>query len=244
MTAEKLYLELGRLLAQMPDLASGSITPEVQRWLASADAVIRSSGSLAETLRLRIACENLEGPLRTRNAETITSILHRVLAKAELDAPPEMRGSVLLIGANFDSYVAVRQLLSTAAADALLVEPEASGKFLADYAAVAPERVTVRLLADEAQYKRTLSTGVQRWQQWFGSRRNLIVRLASANTLHEQLILLDGDRAWVLGVPFSDLAKRIQTSLVRMRPEEEARKIEVYAEIWEKARPLPPTNEA
>ena len=61
-----------------------------------------------------------------------------------------------------------------------------------------------------------------------------MVRLALANTLHERLILLDRSRAWVLGVPFSQLAKRTRTTLVRKRPEEEARKIDVYAEIGKK----------
>jgi hypothetical protein len=64
------------------------------------------------------------------------------------------------------------------------------------------------------------------------------VRLASANTLHERLIVLDDGRAWVLGVAFAALAKRTYTSLVRMRPEEESRKIAVYSEIWDEAEPL------
>ena len=119
-----------------------------------------------------------------------------------------------------------------------LVEPDAAAKILADYAILAPERVTVRRLADEAQYRPSLIGGVQRWRQRFGDNRNLMVRVASANTLSERLILLDGGRAWVLGVPFSHLARRTLTTLVRMRPEEEVRKIEVYAEIWEEAKPL------
>jgi hypothetical protein len=65
-----------------------------------------------------------------------------------------------------------------------------------------------------------------------------MVRLAAANTLFERLVLLDDERAWVVGAPFSQLAKRAHTTLVRMRPEEEARKIAVYAEIWNDAKPL------
>ena len=242
MAPERLYLELGRLIAEMPELASGPITPELQRWLARADSLVNSSGSLAEALQLTVARENLDGPLQARNAETITNSLHRVLAKAELNVPSELRGSVLLIGENFDAYMAMRQLLSTATNDALLVEPDAGGKILADYAILAPERVTVWLLADEAQYKSSLIAGVQRWQQRLGGHRNLMVRLAPANTLHERIILLDGGRAWVSGVPFSNLAKRTHTTLVRMRPEEEARKTAVYAEIWEEAEPLSPRS--
>ena len=102
----------------------------------------------------------------------------------------------------------MRRLLATATSDAFLVEPDADGKILADYALLAPERVTVRLLADEAQYRPSLIGGIQRWQQRFGDSRNLMVRVASANTLYERLILLDGERAWVPGAPFSHLANR------------------------------------
>ena len=213
LTPERLYFELAHLLAQMPELASCPLTPEVHRWLASASALLQSSGSLADALQLMVACKNLDGPLRTRNAETITNILYRVLAKSEMNAPREVRGSVLLIGENLDAYTAVRQLLGTATNDVLLVEPDAVGKLLADFAILAPERVTVRLLADEARSEPSLITAVQRWRQRFGDRPNLTVRLASANSLHERLILLDRSRAWVLGVPFSQLAKRAHTTL-------------------------------
>jgi hypothetical protein len=239
---ENLYFDLARLLAQMPDLASGRLTPEIHRWLTSANALLKSSGSLADALQLKVTGENLDGPLRARNVETIVKILHRVLAKAELNAPRELRGSVVLIGQNLHAYIAVRRLLGTASNDALLVEPDASGKILADYGILAPERATVRLLADEAQYKPSLIPAVERWERRFGNRRNLIVRLASANLLHERLILLDCSRAWVLGAPFSELAKRAQTTLVRMRPEEEVRKIAVYGELWEEAEPLVTAN--
>jgi hypothetical protein len=240
--ARTLYFELGRLIAEMPELASGPITPEVQRWLASANSIAKSSGSLTEPLQLTVASENLDGPSRARNAETITNILHRMFIQAEANAPREIRGSVLLIGGSLDAHRAIRRLLATASSDAFLIEPDAAGKILADFAILAPERTTVRLLADEAEYRPSLIGGVQRWQQRFGNSRNLMVRVASANTLYERLILLDAERAWVLGAPFSQLAKRTHTTLVRMRPEEEARKIELYAEIWEEAKPLSPPS--
>src|SRR4051812_23556667 len=240
LTSETLYFELGRLIAEMPELASAPITPEAHRWLTSANALVKSNGCLTEALQLTVACENLNGPLQARNADTITDILHRMFAKAEVNAPREVRGSVLLIGGNFDAYMAMRRLLVTATSDAFLVEPDAAGKILADYALLAPERITVRLLADKAQYRPSLIGGIQRWQQRFGDSRNLLVRVASANTLYERLILLDGGRAWVPGAPFSHLAKKTHTTLVRMRPEEEARKVAVYAEIWDEAKPFSP----
>ena len=242
LTPETFYLELGRLIADIPELASGPITADVQRCLARANALVKSSGSLTDALQLKVASENLDGPLRVRNAENITNILHRMFVKAEANVPREVRGSVLLIGGNLDAYRAIGRLLVTASSDVLLVEPDAGGKFIADYAILTTERITVRLLADEAQYRPSLIRGVQQWQQRFGDTRNLMVRVASANLLHERLILLDGGRAWVLGAPFSLLVKRTHTTLIRMRPEEEARKIAMYAEIWEEAKPLSPCS--
>ena len=242
LTPERLYLEVGRLIAEMPELGSGAITSKVQRWLVTATEVLRSSGSLKEALQLTTACENLDGPLRARDAETITSILHHTFNKAELNAPREVRGSVVLIGGNLNAFEAISRLLATASSDALLVEPDAAAKILADYGILAPERITMCLLADEAQYKPSLIEGVQRWQQRFGDSRKLMVRVASANTLHERLILLDSARGWVLGAPFSELAKRRHTLLLRMRPEEEARKLAVYAEIWRQAKSLSPAK--
>ena len=185
---------------------------------------------------------NLAGPLRAQNAETIAKILHHALAKAEENVPRELRGSVILLRKNLEAYKGMQKLLAATSCDALLVDPRASGQILADYAIVAPERVTIRIPADEGQYGSSLVAGIRRWQQRFGDRRNLMVRLASANLLHERLILLDGERAWLLGAPFSELAKRRYTAVVRMRPEEETRKIAVYSEIWEEAEPLSPRS--
>ena len=68
LTPERLYLDLGRLIADMPELTSAPVTRELQSWLASAHALVKSSGGLAESLRLKVACQNLDGPLRDRNA--------------------------------------------------------------------------------------------------------------------------------------------------------------------------------
>ncbi|MCC6778401.1 MAG: hypothetical protein IT537_17525 [Hyphomicrobiales bacterium] len=235
---ERLYFDLGRLLGKSPDLVSAPIDPEVHRWLSEAVDLVRSSGSLADVIQLTVAAENLDGPLRAGNAETITTILRRVLATLEEAAPREVRGSVLLMGDGLDPYQAVRRLLNTAAQDALFVEPAAMGKLLADYAILAPERVAIRILVDEAQFSLSLIESVDRWHRRFGQDRILNVRMASSNSLHERLIILDAERAWGLEVSFNELAKQTQGALVRLRPEEEVRKISVYEEIWQEADPL------
>src|SRR4029079_9927711 len=97
LTPERLYLEVGRLIAEMPELASGAITSKVQRWLGTATEVLRSSGSLKEASQRTPSCKSLDGLRRAGHAETITSILHDMFNKAELNAPREVRGSVVII---------------------------------------------------------------------------------------------------------------------------------------------------
>jgi hypothetical protein len=241
LTPEELYFELGRLLAEMPDLATGPITPEITRWLARAVALVESSGTLAEIIQWRVALNELDGPLRARKAQTIAEIVHRSFAMAESNTPPAVKGAVIAVGDTLDAYKAVRKVLVTANTDVLLVDPQADSKILADYAVLAPEKLTIRLLADAAGFKPSLKTAAQRWAQQLGNHRTLMVRLAAAKTLHERLILVDGATVWVLAQSFHDLARKGHTSLIRMRSEAAARKIAVYAEIWREAKPLLPS---
>jgi hypothetical protein len=237
---EELYFELGKLVAEMPELATGPITPDIDDWIARAVALIESSGSLADKVQLSVAAANLDGILRPRKAQTIAAVLHRALARAEADAPAAAQGAFIAAGENVDVFTAVGQVLTTAQADVLLVDPSADAKALTDYAVLAADTVTVRLLADEADHKASLMSAAERWAEQFGDVRTLMVRLAPANTVRDRLILVDNATAWVLGDSFGNLANKAHASLVRMPSEAAADKIAAYAAIWEEARPLVP----
>jgi hypothetical protein len=237
---EELYFELGKLIAEMPELATGPITPAINGWIARAVSLVESNGTLAEKVQLSVAADNLDGILRPRKAQTIAAVLHRALARAEAEAPASAQGAVIAAGETFDVFTAVGHVLTTAESDVLLVDPDADAKVLTDYAVLASHDVTVRLLADEADHKASLMSAADRWSQQFGDDRILMVRLAPANTLQDRLILVDSATAWVLGASFGNLAQRAHTSLVRMPAEAAADKIAAYATIWEEAKPLVP----
>jgi hypothetical protein len=187
-----------------------------------------------------VAAENLDGILRPRKTQTIAAIVRRALARAEASAPAAAQGGFIATGETFDVFTAVRNVMSTAATDVLLVDPSADAKALTDYAVLAPEHVTVRLLADEADHKASLASAAQRWAQQFGEDRSLLVRLAPAKTLHDRLILIDSGTGWLLGHSFGELEERAHSSLVRMPPERGASKIAECAAVWEEAKPLLP----
>jgi hypothetical protein len=49
---EALYLQLGNLVAEMPDLANGPITPEMNRWLGRAAALVELAPCKAKQISL------------------------------------------------------------------------------------------------------------------------------------------------------------------------------------------------
>jgi len=238
LTPVALYFELGHLAAEIPDLSTGPITPELEEWLRRASALVESSGSLADTIQLRTAIGNLNGILRARNAETIAEIIQRALAKAESKVPPKAQGTFIIATNAFDSFAAVRKVLRTAANDVLLVAPDADAKVLTDFAVLAPDGVVVRLLADEADHTKSLELAVRHWIRRFGPGRPLSVRLAAAGMLSDTLILVDGVVAWALRQSFNKVAKSPYASLVRIPAQEATSMIAAYAARWRAARPM------
>jgi hypothetical protein len=238
LTPEALYYQLGSLVAEIPDLATGPTTPETNQWIERAAMLVEMAGGLADKIQLRVATDNLDGMLRARNAQIIMTIVQRALIKAERNAPPRSQGAFIVANTTFDAFAAVRKVLTSAQAEVFLVDPHADAKVLTDLAVLAPDGVVVRLLADQANHKASLETATQRWMQKFGAARPLFVRLATAGTVQDTLILVDGATAWALGQSFSKLAKRTHTTLVRMPPETTVVLVAAYAARWDVARPL------
>jgi hypothetical protein len=236
LTPEAIYLRLGNLIAETPDLKADP-TPDTRRWVARVLTMIEA-GNLVDRvsiLSFRLASQSLEGVLREMNADTILAIAHQALAKAELHAPAELQGAFIAAGHSFDAFAAVAKALGTATADVFIIDPYADAKLLTDYAPLAPDSVSVRVLT-EATHSKALKPAAEHWRQQM--KQPLEVRLGATRTLHDRLILIDGKTAFVLGQSFKDLATRAHTSLVRMPPDAGKLKIEAYELMWSSATSL------
>ena len=149
---ELLYRQLGQLVADMPDLAGdGVITPAMHTWLGRAAALIAEDGrtdALAAVDRsgFAIASDGLVGIRRGEKAHQIATILYRALAHAELKAPAAVQGAFIPVGGVFDVFRQVSKVLEEAKRDVLIVDPYMDAKVLTDFAPLAAEQVTIRLL--------------------------------------------------------------------------------------------------
>jgi hypothetical protein len=221
----------------MPDLIDGPITQEMNQWLGRAAALVELTGDVVNFTRLKVSAQGLNSVLREENAQAIAAVLYEALAKAELNAPADVKGKFIAAGHTFDALMAVGNVLKRAKTDILVVDPYANETVLSDYVILAPENVTVRLLT-EANYKQSLKPAAERWVQQFGTQRPLEVRLAQNKALHDREIFVDSTEAWNTGHSLKDLAKKSLTSLSLHERELGTRKIAAYQDIWNASTPL------
>ncbi|WP_018408125.1 hypothetical protein [Methylocystis rosea] len=194
---ESVYFQLGHLVATIPDLAAnGDIQPETHRWLGRAYALVNEFDRGSEAINLKMQVDFLASGLDRRGAaQKIQAILFRILAVAELRAPAAARGAFIPAGNAFDAMAAVGSVLNRATSDILIVDPYMDEKALTDFAVLVG--IELRLLADERDHKPSFRPAVKRWISQYGRERPVQARLASARSLHDRLIAVDGQTTWV-----------------------------------------------
>ena len=242
LTPEAIYMRLGQLIAEMPELATPGMTPETQLWLGRVIALIEKmgAGGISDAVEITVATKNLDSPhpgLRRSAADKITQALYRSLARAEIEAPATVQGAFVAAGDVHDAFAMVGKVLGEANADLLIVDPYANEVLLQDFLVTAPENLPVRILTTP-QYRAALKPAVERWGKQYDQTRPLEVRVSKPKLLHDRLIVVDHTTAWSLTQSFKDLAVRSPTSIIRTPPDMAQAKIEAYADLWANAQPL------
>lgn len=240
---DRLYHELGYLIAAMPDMTTNEWqTPEGQRWLGRAAALLEQTGSLTDTVEFNIAVQGLSSnafvPGHSGAVQRMTIALYRALARAELQASPSSSGAFIPVGETFSAFSALSRILGEARTRVMFVDPYADSNLLTDFAVLAPDGVSVRILADAASRKVAFSPAVRHWIQQYGAARPLEARLAPQRSLHDRLIIIDERVAWSLGQSFNALAARAPTSLIKADAETARLKIEAHDQAWQTASPI------
>jgi hypothetical protein len=235
MDPQALYVQLGRLIEAMPDLMQHPQPVATTQWLARAFALVKIVNP-AEANEIKDGMYSLSSGGNTEISRiyttSITQTLYRALAEAELRAPAAAQGAFISAGNAFDALAALGKVLGAAHQDLLIVDPYMDEKILTDFAALAGEKVGLRLLADQKSVKVTLKPASQRWSQQYGAQRPLEVRLSAPRALHDRLIIVDGAEAWILTQSFNGFAARSPASISRSDPDVVGLKIPYYESVW------------
>lgn len=232
MNAEELYVSLQRCIEELPDLKVDPVPESSKRWLARAFALIDITKDIADTLRARQLTSNLTMYPFDSMPEELLAILYRRLAVAELQAPAAIRGAFINAGNVHDAMVVVGTVLQSATVSARIVDPYMDNKALEDFALLANPGVAIELLADAHHVKPTLNPSAVRFAAQYGATRPLAVRLAPARTLHDRLIIVDGQTVWTLTQSLNAFAARAPASIVRVDGDAVPLKIAAYDDFW------------
>lgn len=247
--AQALYVQLGRLSENVPDLAKFGPRPtEAQMWLGRLHALVIEIGDGSLIAKLKDAINILDSRLygsgslvlhMMQNAQSdILSVLYMSLARAEISAPSVSQGAFIPAGNSFDAMSAIGKALAPATHDVLMVDPYMDEKALTDFALLVTAGVKIRLLADKRHHKPTLAPAVQRWSSQYTATRPLEARLAPERTLHDRLIIVDDTTVWVLTQSLNAFAARAPASIVRSDGDAAGLKVDAYRDMWASASAL------
>ena len=232
---ESLYRQIGRLIETMPQLDESPVSRETHQWLGRLYALVMQTGNLADAFSLHNLTTELGGMhQQAQAARKIEAVMYRAFAVAELKAPPGVIGSFIPVGSSFDAFTAVARIFETANREVFIVDPYLDKSVLEVFARAMPEKIALRLLADEKDVKPTLQPAAAAWIQQFADTRPLKVRLAAPRTLHDRAIFVDGLKAWALTQSFNHLAARAHAEIIRA-DDTAALKIAAYNSIWDAA---------
>jgi len=232
---ESLYRQLGRLIETMPDFSgTAPFSSDTHQWLGRADALVVAGGDVLDKIDWRMAAQQLNATGRQHTIETLKLILYRALAAAELKAPASAKGTFIPVGNSFDAFAAISKLLKSATRDVMIVDAYMDEAALTEFGCAVPDGMTLRLLADAANYKPTLEPAATKWVSQYGNTKPLAVRIAPVKTLHDRSIFIDGTTAWALTQSLNGIAKRSPAEIVRV-DDTAAMKIAAYESIWNSA---------
>jgi hypothetical protein len=243
MDAEALYAQIGHLVETIPDLIARPVLPATGLWLGRAHALISNVASKQDLAKfaggMDMIMSSSDFVHRRRAMGDIQAVLYRALSAAEMLAPIKSQGAFIPAGNAFDALAAVGKVLGTATISALIVDPYLDEKVLTEFAPMAAENITLKLLSDVQTVKPSFSPALGAWRRQFGtSSRLLEARLAPARSLHDRLIIVDDIQVWILTQSLNALAARAPASLARVETDAAALKIEAYASIWNSATQL------
>jgi hypothetical protein len=246
---ESLYVQLGRLIESMPDLENPhGLTSDEHKWLGRAYALVNEAGQIMDAMVIIDATQDLESSglgtvlghrgVWNNAVGKVINILHRALAIAELRAPVSAQGAFIAAKSPFEAIAAIDKVMSDAVSDVFIVDPYMEANALTEFAVLAPEQVPLRLMADQAHLKPSLSPAAARWTEQFGASRPLSVRLAPARSLHDRLIAVDRAVVWLLSQSLNAFAQRASATIVRAPDETASLKLAAHEDIWTRATPV------
>ena len=232
LTIQAIRAQLAVLVDQMPDWSSGTMTPEMARWIGKAGALVELVGDYSDRAKFKSASGMMTPLMFELSARTIESVVHYALARAEIEAADSPEGIFLEAGKPFDAFVAISELIAVATTAIRFVDAYGDSSLMSRYVPLAGEDVSVEVLSSQSK-RGQLEPAVAAWRGQY-PLRPLDVRLNDTKSLHDRYIVIDGRELWKVGQSFNHLVERAATTISREPTEIERQMLAEIDGLWSK----------
>lgn len=228
-----LLLKLTEALESAPDFGDKAVmdTSSPQRqWLSKVGALLSRLG-----VDKKVKFQSSFTTLVQYWQYTIVQIQGQVLDAIEeikLELELEDRadiGSAYAAGDVYRFFADLKEVVNSAESEVMIVDPYFNGEAFDAYLSSANPELDIKILAD--RYSKDISTYAEKHKAQYGTG----IELRRSKELHDRIIFIDKDVAWIMGGSIKDAGKKT-TYLIPLQTPIALAKKEIYQQIWSKSK--------
>ncbi|WP_371196103.1 hypothetical protein [Glaciecola sp. SC05] len=134
-------------------------------------------------------------------------------------------GSAYAPGDVYRFFADLKEVINSAESEVLIVDPYFNGEAFEAYLSSADSELNIQILAD--RYSKDIYTYIEKHTSQFQTQ----IRLRRSKELHDRIIFIDHNVAWIIGGSIKDAGKKA-TYLIPIQTPIALAKKQIYQEIW------------
>ncbi len=157
----------------------------------------------------------------------VADAIEELKLELELDGQSDI-GNAYAPGDIYKFYADLKAVINSASSEVMVIDPYFDGQAFDAYLGTSSPGITIKILADK--YAKDISAYVAKHMQQYKSN----IELRSSKQLHDRLVFIDNDFAWIMGGSIKDAGKKA-TYLIPLSSEIVNAKKQTYSDIWNQA---------
>ena len=224
-----LLLKLTEALENAPDFGDKPImeaaSPQRQ-WLSKVGALL-SRLSIDRKVQFKSSFTTLVQywkPAIVQIQGQVLDAIEEIKLELELEDRSDI-GSAYAPGDVYRFFADLKEVINSAESEVIIVDPYFNGEAFDAYLASANAELNIQILAD--RYSKDINTYIQKHASQFQTQ----IELRRSKELHDRIIFIDHDVAWIMGGSIKDAGKKA-TYLIPLQTPIALAKKQIYQEIW------------
>ncbi len=154
----------------------------------------------------------------------ILDAIEEIKLELELEDRTDI-GSAYAPGDVYRFFSDLKEVINSAESDVMIVDPYFNGEAFDAYLASASNDLNIKILAD--RYSKDINTYIEKHTSQFQTK----IELRCSKELHDRIIFIDRDVAWIMGGSIKDAGKKA-TYLIPLQTPIVLAKKQIYQGIW------------